>query len=121
MKRRISYSRLDKPKNFYRSGLSATDFRIALSGAGWITLDQAVGMLAERIPPEAKVRSGIMRNGSQSGKPISALAAEGCRDLVRRGLMNLMYHGKVEKNGSGKDATYRWVENEAAEARQDTT
>jgi len=110
--------RMDKPGNYYRSGLSKDDIRRAMQGKGWMTVTQVVGVVGDTIPPEAKARAAELHN-PRGAASLQARIANGCRDLVRNRLMRLRYEGSVERLGGGKDAKYRWVESKDNSAGQD--
>lgn len=116
------YSKKDKPQNYYRSGIVTNDFRLAMEGSGWLTLTQLVGIMSDKIPPEAKARYAQLHNNGKikTGRPLSNIVAGGCRDIIRSKMQNLIWRKKVERHGSGNDAKYRWIESEDTTARQDT-
>lgn len=116
------YGRKDKPHNYYRTGIATNDFRLAMEGTGWLTVTQLVGMMSDKIPPEAKSRYMELHNGRKPidfSVPIEVRISAGCRDLIRTRLQNLIWRKKVEKHGRGKDATYRWIESEVRPAKKD--
>jgi hypothetical protein len=114
------YNKKDKPQNYYRTSVTTDDFRLAMDGNGWLTITQICGLLGAKIPPTAAVRMTQLHAGGKM-RPIdmSLLVASGRRDVVRTRMQNLIWRGKVEKHGSGKEAKYRWIDSENNSARQD--
>lgn len=108
--------------NYYRSGLSANDFRVAMSGSGWVSLTQIVGMLSDKIPPEAKARQYELRVSSKqpaNNHTLERRLAIGCRKLIDLRLWTLVGDGHIEKKGKGTDAKYRWIESKDDTAQKD--
>jgi ribosomal protein S19E (S16A) len=117
---RFGYTRLDKPQGFYRTGLSNEDLRLALSHGEWQRLFQVVAGVADKILPEAAVRYEQMHGGRTSQSPIEKRIQSGSFQIVRQKLNRLVISGKVEKDGKGKDARYRWIEKQDANAKADS-
>jgi hypothetical protein len=115
----VSKTASNKPKNYYRSGVSYDDIRLALKSRGWLRLFQVAFLVGEKIPPESKARCAqLHRSKSLKHHSIDQLMVFGLCDLLRVKLNQMTYEGKVEKNGSGKDAEYRW-KSEVDTTRQD--
>jgi hypothetical protein len=111
----FSFGKRDKPRNYYRGGVSVGDFCRAMKDMGPLSVTQVAGLISDIIPPEAKVRCFELhrsRDKSFAGKTTEQLAALGVRELARMKLIRLHYSGKVRKHGSGKETKYEWIEAE---------
>ncbi len=115
MNKRIGYSLMNKPGHYYRSHLSVSMLRTAMSGSGWLTAFQVSAMVSDRIPPEAKAR---IAEWNKKGRPafgsLDQMAEVGLYQMVLNKLNKIAKCGGCEKHGIGKDAKFRWIEKNSA-------
>lgn len=113
MSGQFGWKKLDKPRGFYRSGLTVEQIRLAMKGLGWLSTTQIVGAVGDYILPEGSFRYAQLRGGTRR-------RCSGERHIVKTKLNDLVARGKVEKHGIGKEVKFRWIESQNDSAKKDT-